>query len=117
MSNDKGADRDPYLRVLVTGGCGFLGSHLCRRLVAQGHEVICLDNFFTSQKTNVSASPGFPGGCAVRVGRDEAWPAEASPMPCTPRPRPACCPAAPPSLAGCVLGRFTTCWASPTLSW
>ena len=41
-------------RVLVTGGAGFLGSHLCERLVDQGHDVICLDNFFTSQKTNVS---------------------------------------------------------------
>ena len=40
-------------RVLVTGGAGFLGSHLCERLVEDGHDVICLDNFFTSQKTNV----------------------------------------------------------------
>ena len=39
-------------RILVTGGAGFLGSHLCERLVEQGHDVICLDNFFTSQKTN-----------------------------------------------------------------
>ena len=41
-------------RVLVTGGAGFLGSHLCERLVEQGHDVICLDNFFTSQKINVA---------------------------------------------------------------
>jgi UDP-glucuronate decarboxylase len=41
-------------RILVTGGAGFLGSHLCERLVAEGHDVICLDNFFTSQKTNVA---------------------------------------------------------------
>ncbi len=41
-------------RILVTGGAGFLGSHLCERLVQDGHDVICLDNFFTSQKTNVS---------------------------------------------------------------
>ena len=40
-------------RVLVTGGAGFLGSHLCERLVSYGHDVICLDNFFTSQKSNV----------------------------------------------------------------
>ena len=39
--------------MLVTGGAGFLGSHLCDRLVEAGHDVICLDNFFTSQKTNV----------------------------------------------------------------
>ena len=41
-------------RVLVTGGAGFLGSHLCERLVERGHDVICLDNFFTSQKLNVA---------------------------------------------------------------
>ncbi|MBI1189568.1 MAG: NAD-dependent epimerase/dehydratase family protein [Tepidisphaera sp.] len=41
-------------RILVTGGAGFLGSHLCDRLVAQGHDVICIDNFFTSQKINVA---------------------------------------------------------------
>ena len=49
-------------RVLVTGGAGFLGSHLCERLVDQGHDVICLDNFFTSQKSNVApllARPNF----------------------------------------------------------
>jgi UDP-glucuronate decarboxylase len=40
-------------RILVTGGAGFLGSHLCERLVDEGHDVICLDNFFTSQKSNV----------------------------------------------------------------
>jgi UDP-glucuronate decarboxylase len=40
-------------RILVTGGAGFLGSHLCDRLVASGHDVICLDNFFTSQKSNI----------------------------------------------------------------
>jgi UDP-glucuronate decarboxylase len=40
-------------RILVTGGAGFLGSHLCERLVAQGHDVVCLDNLFTSQKSNV----------------------------------------------------------------
>ncbi len=41
-------------RVLVTGGAGFLGSHLCERLLDRGHDVICLDNFFTSQKSNVA---------------------------------------------------------------
>ncbi|TWU51955.1 UDP-glucuronic acid decarboxylase family protein [Rubripirellula reticaptiva] len=40
-------------RILVTGGAGFLGSYLCERLVNEGHDVICLDNFFTSQKSNV----------------------------------------------------------------
>ena len=40
-------------RILVTGGAGFLGSHLCGRLVAQGHDVICVDNFFTGTKDNI----------------------------------------------------------------
>ena len=41
------------MRILITGGAGFLGSHLCDRLIEQGHEVICLDNFFTGRKTNI----------------------------------------------------------------
>ena len=41
------------MKVLVTGGAGFIGSHLCERLVGQGHEVICLDNFFTGRRENV----------------------------------------------------------------
>ncbi|MDA7660301.1 SDR family oxidoreductase [Verrucomicrobia bacterium] len=41
------------MRILVTGGAGFLGSHLCDRLINQGHEVICLDNFFTGNKQNI----------------------------------------------------------------
>lgn len=41
------------MRCLVTGGAGFLGSHLCERLLADGHEVICLDNFFTGRRVNV----------------------------------------------------------------
>ena len=40
-------------RILVTGGAGFLGSHLCQRLVERGHDVLCLDNFFTSQRVNI----------------------------------------------------------------
>ena len=42
------------LRILVTGGAGFVGSHLCERLVKEGQDVICVDNFFTSQKSNVA---------------------------------------------------------------
>ena len=47
-------------RVLVTGGAGFLGSHLCDRLIAQGHEVICLDNYFTGSKDNIRHLAGNP---------------------------------------------------------
>jgi UDP-glucuronate decarboxylase len=41
-------------RVLVTGGAGFIGSHLCRKLVAEGHDVLCVDNFFTGTRENVT---------------------------------------------------------------
>ena len=40
-------------RIVVTGGAGFLGSHLCKKLLDQGHEVICVDNFFTGDKRNI----------------------------------------------------------------
>src|SRR3954469_20631431 len=41
-------------RVLVTGGAGFLGSHLCERLLAEGCEVLCVDNFFTGRRANLT---------------------------------------------------------------
>lgn len=41
-------------RILITGGAGFLGSHLCERLLKEGHEVICVDNFYTGRKSNIS---------------------------------------------------------------
>jgi UDP-glucuronate decarboxylase len=47
-------------RILVAGGAGFLGSHLCERLLNQGHEVICADNFFTGNKANVAHLMGNP---------------------------------------------------------
>jgi UDP-glucuronate decarboxylase len=50
------------MRILVTGGAGFLGSHLCDRLLKDGHEVVCLDNLFTGRKTNIAhllAHPAF----------------------------------------------------------
>jgi UDP-glucuronate decarboxylase len=42
------------VRILVTGGAGFIGSHLCERLLKDGHEVICLDNFFSGKRTNIA---------------------------------------------------------------
>ena len=53
-------------RILVTGGAGFLGSHICERLVSDGHDVICVDNFFTSQKSNVLHLIGKPNFELVR---------------------------------------------------
>ncbi|HLO24539.1 MAG TPA: UDP-glucuronic acid decarboxylase family protein [Geobacteraceae bacterium] len=50
------------MRILVTGGAGFIGSHLCERLLRDGHDVICLDNFFTGNKKNIAsllANPSF----------------------------------------------------------
>jgi UDP-glucuronate decarboxylase len=50
------------MRILITGGAGFLGSHLCERLLAEGNEVLCLDNYFTGRKANVRhllSNPGF----------------------------------------------------------
>jgi UDP-glucuronate decarboxylase len=48
------------MRILITGGAGFLGSHLSDRLIEQGHEVICLDNFFTGRKANIQHLLGNP---------------------------------------------------------
>jgi UDP-glucuronate decarboxylase len=56
----------PTKRILVTGGAGFLGSHLCERLVADGHEVICLDNFFTGRRANLEALLDHPRFEVVR---------------------------------------------------
>jgi len=40
-------------RILVTGGAGFVGSHLCRRLLSEGHDVLCVDNLYTGSKSNI----------------------------------------------------------------
>ena len=52
--------------ILVTGGAGFLGSHLCDRLVENGNDVICLDNFFTGNKRNIAHLLGQPNFELVR---------------------------------------------------
>jgi UDP-glucuronate decarboxylase len=48
------------MKILITGGAGFLGSHLCDRLISEGNEVICLDNFFTGSKQNITHLLGNP---------------------------------------------------------
>jgi UDP-glucuronate decarboxylase len=68
-------------RVLVTGGAGFLGSHLCERLVEQGHDVLCADNYFTGRKDNIAHLLGSANFEAMRhditfplyVEVDEIW--------------------------------------------
>jgi UDP-glucuronate decarboxylase len=53
-------------RVMVTGGAGFLGSHLCERLIAQGDDVLCVDNYFTGRKDNIAHLLGHPHFEAMR---------------------------------------------------
>jgi UDP-glucuronate decarboxylase len=53
-------------RILVTGGAGFLGSHLCARLLAEGHNVLCVDNYFTGAKDNIAHLLGNPHFEAMR---------------------------------------------------
>ena len=48
-------------RIMVTGGCGFLGSHLCERLLEQGHDILCVDNCFTGSKRNIQHLLRYPG--------------------------------------------------------
>ena len=54
------------MRTLVTGGAGFLGSHLCDRLITDGHEVVCVDNFFTGRRLNIAHLMGHPNFELVR---------------------------------------------------
>lgn len=73
MGTERGERASPGLprypspmRTLVTGGAGFIGSHLCERLLDRGDEVICLDNFFTGRRSNVEALLGRPGFEIIR---------------------------------------------------
>ncbi len=63
-------------RILVTGGAGFIGSHLCERLLKEGHDVVCLDNYFTGSKNNVSHLMGNPHFELVRHDVIEPYMAE-----------------------------------------
>ncbi|MFP4380844.1 MAG: UDP-glucuronic acid decarboxylase family protein [Candidatus Sumerlaeia bacterium] len=54
------------MRILVTGGGGFIGSHLCDRMIGEGHDVVCLDNFFTGSKDNIRHLIGHPNFELIR---------------------------------------------------
>ncbi len=62
----------PGKTILVTGGSGFIGSHLCDRLLKDGHDVICVDNFFTGSKDNIRHMMGHPNFELIR--HDITWP-------------------------------------------
>lgn len=64
------------LRVLVTGGAGFLGSHLCERLLEAGHEVLCVDNFHTGQRRNVQPLLDHPRYTLIQHDVTEPLPAD-----------------------------------------
>ena len=53
-------------RILITGGAGFLGSHLCEKLLEQGNEVICVDNFYSGSKQNIAHLKNHPGFEMIR---------------------------------------------------
>ena len=63
-------------RILITGGAGFIGSHLCKRMLEEGNEVICLDNYFTGAKENIISLLDNPYFELVRHDITEAYYAE-----------------------------------------
>jgi nucleoside-diphosphate-sugar epimerase len=63
-------------RVVVTGGAGFVGSHLCEQLLASGDEVVCVDNFVTGHIDNVAGFVGRPGFCLLETDISEGLPVE-----------------------------------------
>ena len=66
MTTERRARYAIQKRVLVTGGSGFIGSHLCARLIERGHHVLCVDNFFTGSRTNVAALLDHPNFELIR---------------------------------------------------
>ena len=78
------------MRILITGGAGFLGSHLSERLIAAGHEVLCLDNFFTGRKANIQHLLGHPRFELIRHDVIEPFKAEVDQI------YNLACPASPP---------------------
>ncbi|WP_295638166.1 UDP-glucuronic acid decarboxylase family protein [Novosphingobium sp.] len=66
MSTERSSRYSVQKRVLVTGGAGFIGSHLCARLIEQGHQVLCVDNFFTGTRNNVASLLDHPSFELIR---------------------------------------------------
>ena len=66
MSQERSSRYSVQKRVLVTGGAGFIGSHLCARLIEQGHQVLCVDNFFTGTRNNVASLLDHPSFELIR---------------------------------------------------
>jgi UDP-glucuronate decarboxylase len=66
LAGGRGVKNLTRKRVLVTGGAGFVGSHLCERLVARGDDVLCVDNYFTGRKDNIAHLLGLPNFEAMR---------------------------------------------------
>ncbi len=91
------------LKILVTGGAGFLGSHLCDKLLAQGHEVICLDNFYTGQKKNIAHNLKNPNFELIRHDITEAIRLEVDQI------YNLACPASPPHYQHNPVGTIKTC--------
>jgi UDP-glucuronate decarboxylase len=66
MSTERTSRYSVQKRVLVTGGAGFIGSHLCARLIERGHQVLCVDNFFTGTRNNIAPLLGHPSFELIR---------------------------------------------------
>ena len=66
MSKERSSRYSVQKRVLVTGGAGFIGSHLSARLIEQGHQVLCVDNFFTGTRNNIAPLLGHPSFELIR---------------------------------------------------